>query len=193
MTVPDSSPAVPATPIAAPQVSEKGPGHTLSKRRTVTPSPRITRRNPIKDLTTVTSAAAASPALGRGCPVVPMPSKDPSGLSCGGAQPRKLRRGGGQSARQQRLERSSAAEAFDRTPNLFEDTKPRQFLAGMQSRKVCRSRGANGEVLNQRPKGRIAELSEFNERGRCHRIDNRGVQESSTSVQDVWLRPSSTR
>jgi hypothetical protein len=82
MTVPDSNPAVRATPIAAPHVSKKGPGHTLSKRRTVTPSPRITRRSPIKDLTTATSPAAASAALGTGCPCVPMHSRDPSGPSC---------------------------------------------------------------------------------------------------------------
>ena len=68
MAVPDPSPAVPAAPIAAPHVSDKGLGNTLSKRRTVTPSPRITRSSPINDLTTAASAAAASAALGTGCP-----------------------------------------------------------------------------------------------------------------------------
>jgi hypothetical protein len=69
MTVPDSNPAVRATPIAAPHVSKKGPGHTLSKRRTVTPSPRITRRSPIKDLTTGYLARRGLCSAGDGLPL----------------------------------------------------------------------------------------------------------------------------
>jgi hypothetical protein len=63
------------------------------------------------------------------------------------------------------------AEDFDKITNIFEAMKPRQ-IAGSHAKQysLVAARRERGSA-QRRPNGRIAELSDLNDRGDSHRID----------------------